>query len=55
MKSQPCLSIFSTETKELYAPHSDFIPFFRDVDDAVKSVISQNGLEEHGDEIVKVS
>uniref|UniRef100_A0A1X7VVJ4 Uncharacterized protein n=1 Tax=Amphimedon queenslandica TaxID=400682 RepID=A0A1X7VVJ4_AMPQE len=39
----------------MYVTHSDFIPFFQNVDDVVKSVISQNGLEEHGDEIVKVS
>ena len=39
----------------MYVPQSDFIPFFRDVDEVVKKVASQKGLEEHGDEIVKVS
>uniref|UniRef100_A0A1X7UNF3 Uncharacterized protein n=1 Tax=Amphimedon queenslandica TaxID=400682 RepID=A0A1X7UNF3_AMPQE len=39
----------------LYSPHADFIPFFRDVDNLVKAVVSKNDFEENGDQIVKAA
>ena len=38
----------------MYTPHPDFISFFRDVDNYVKDVVTTEGFQEHGDNLVKV-
>lgn len=38
----------------MYTPHPTFIPFFRAVDECTKEIVNQKGLQEHGNELVKV-
>ena len=38
----------------MYMPHPDFISFFRDVDNYVKDVVTTEGFQEHGHNLVKV-
>jgi hypothetical protein len=38
----------------MYSPHQNFIQFIKDVDKTAKEVVTEAGLEEHGDQIVKV-
>ena len=39
----------------MYSPDPMFIPFFRAVDECIKSVVNEKGFKEHGDQLVKVS
>jgi len=38
----------------MYFPYSSFIPFLRDLDTLLKSVVNDEGFRKHGDELVKV-
>lgn len=38
----------------MYTPHSGFVSFFREVDNYVKDVVTTEGFQEHGDNLVKV-
>ena len=38
----------------MYSPHVAFIPFFRAVDECIKEVVNEKGMEQHGDKLVKV-
>ena len=38
----------------MYSPDVSFIPFFRAVDECIKEVVNEKGLEQHGDKIIKV-
>ena len=53
-KSEMPAYLLFRDKGNMYCPHSDFIPFFRDVDNVVRQVVSQDGFDEHGDELVKV-
>ena len=39
----------------MYTPDATFIPFFRSVDECIKSVMNENGIQNHGDQLIKVS
>jgi hypothetical protein len=39
----------------MYSPHQNFIQFIKDVDKTAKEVVTEAGLEEHGDQIVKIA
>lgn len=39
----------------MYTPDATFIPFFRSVDECIKSVVNENGIQNHGDQLIKVS
>ena len=38
----------------MYSPNSTFIPFFREVDECIREVVNQKGLQEHKDDLIKV-
>ena len=38
----------------MYTPHHNFIEFIKNVDEVVRETIKETGLEEYGDQIVKV-
>ena len=38
----------------MYTPDATFVPFFRAIDECIKEVVNQSGLQEHGDDLVKV-
>jgi hypothetical protein len=38
----------------MYSPHEKFIPFFREVDECIKKVANEIGLQQHGDDLVEV-
>ena len=39
----------------MYTPDEAFIPFFRAIDQCIKEVVNEKGLQDHGDQLVKVS
>jgi len=39
----------------MYFPHRCFIPFLKKVDKIVKKVTNMSGLNEHGDNLVKIN
>ena len=39
----------------MYSPHTDFIPFIRQVDECVKEMVNKKAFLELGDFLVKVS
>ena len=39
----------------MYFPHRCFIPFLKKVDKIMKKVTNMSGLNEHGDNLVKVN
>ena len=39
----------------MYTPNATFIPFFHSVDECIKSVMNENGIQNHGDQLIKVS
>ena len=39
----------------MYTPDVAFIPFFRAIDQCIKEVVNEKGLQDHGDQLVKVS
>ena len=39
----------------MYTPHHSFIPFFCDVDNSVKEVVSFKGLDKHRNDLVKIA
>lgn len=38
----------------MYTPDATFIQFFRAIDENIKSVMNEKGLQEHGDQLIKV-
>ena len=38
----------------MYSPDPVFIPFFRSVDECIKSVVNEKGIEDHGNQLIKV-
>ena len=38
----------------MYSPDPVFIPFFRSVDKCIKGVVNEKGIEDHGNELIKV-
>ena len=39
----------------MYFPHPIFIPFLQEVDQVLKVVVNSKGLNEHGDDLIKVN
>uniref|UniRef100_A0A1X7U8E3 Uncharacterized protein n=1 Tax=Amphimedon queenslandica TaxID=400682 RepID=A0A1X7U8E3_AMPQE len=40
---------------QMYSPDPVFIPFFRSVDKCIKGVVNEKGIEDHGNELIKVA
>lgn len=38
----------------MYSPDPSFLPLFRAVDECIKSIVNEKGIQEHGDQLVKV-
>ena len=53
-KSQMPYYLKYRDQGHMYTPHPGFISFFREVDNYVKAVVTTEGFQEHGDNLVKV-
>ena len=38
----------------MYFPHNRFLPFLRNLDTLIKTVVNDEGFTKHGDELIKV-
>lgn len=38
----------------MFFPHNSFLPFLRNVDTVVKTIVNDEGFTKHGDELIKV-